>query len=107
MPRSVAVLHVLDYLYYGLRRIMEYELCLRMTAVYTFRQPISTQHLEVTTGMFTCFCAFVCVQCLVCLLFILIAVASDSCRCPGCVKLSVALRAYVEFCALRTLRLNF
>jgi len=47
---------------------------------------------------------WMCVQCLVCLLFILIAVASDFCRCSGCVTLSLALRAYVEFCALRTLR---
>ena len=107
MPRSVAVLHVLDYLYYGLRRIMEYELCLRMTAVYTFRQPISTQQYQALRnydGYVYAFCAVVCVQCLVCLLFILIAVASDSCRCPGCVRLSLALRACVEFCALRTLR---
>jgi len=73
----------------------------------TFRQPISTQHLEAKKGMFTFFCAVVCIQCLVCLLLILIAVAPDSCgarRCPGCVRLSLALRAYVEFCALRTLR---
>jgi len=48
----------------------------------TFRQPISTQHLEATTGMFfcavVCVCVCVCVQCLVFLFFILIAVASDS-----------------------------
>jgi len=63
-------------------------------------KPISTQHLETTTRMFTFFCALISVvyvQRLVCLRFILIAVASDSCRCPGCVRLSVALRACVEF----------
>jgi len=63
-----------------------------------FRQPISIRHLEATMGMFTFFFCCVCVQRLVCLLFILTAVASDSCRCPGCVRLSLALHACVEFC---------
>jgi len=54
-----------------------------MTAV-KICQPISTRHLEATTGMFTFFVQL-CVQCMVCLLFILTAVASDSCRCPGCI----------------------
>jgi len=62
-------------------------------------QVFLTLHLEATTGMFPFF-ALLCVQCLFCLLFILIAVASDSYWCPGCVR----LRACVKFCALRTLR---
>jgi len=47
------------------------------------------------------FCALisvVCAQRLVCLLFILIAAASDSCRCPGCeVVCCVACMRCVKF----------
>jgi len=103
---SVAVLHILHYLYwitsnYGVST-------LSLDNGGSFRQPILTHHLEATTGMITFF-VLLCVSASRlslshCLLFILIAVASDSCRCPGCVRLSLALRAYVEFCALRTLR---
>jgi len=65
--RSVTVLHVLDYLYritsnYGVST-------LSLDDGGNFRQPISTRHLEATTGMFTFFvllCVCVCSVCFVC-----------------------------------------
>jgi len=72
MPRSVAVLQYW-IISTGLRRSNYGVSTLSLDDGGTFRQPITTQHLEATTGMFTFFCAVVFMQCLVCLLFILIA----------------------------------
>ena len=70
---------------------MEYQLCLWMTAVNFVNQYFGTAFRSYDRYVYVFLCYVVCVQCLVCLL-LLIAVASDSCRCPGCVRLSLALR---------------
>ena len=96
MLRSVAVLHVLKYYLYwisalGVSHVMRsinvrYLLTYLLTSNYgvstlslddgsKFRQPISTQHLEATTGMFTFF-----LFCCVCATSHLSTFHTDRCR---------------------------
>ena len=102
MLRSVAVLHVLEYYLYWITSNYGVK-TLSVDDGSKCRRPVSTQKLRrvCLRFLFCCVCAtsrlsiFHTDRCCLC------------CLCPGCVRLSHALRACVEFCALRMLRLIF
>ena len=58
-----------------------------MTSAGKRNQAKGTGYFCLVHGYLYVFFALLCVQCLFCLLSILIAVTSDWCWCPGCVRL--------------------